>query len=168
MHERVRIDRRNGLRAGPACAPDEVEERVFEVLPPDLAAWADAAGRPVAPRDWSPACPPGVEPVAASTGEPGAAGSDSPSDQGAPRIAYPLAGARFVIDPDRPREAQRLAVHIVAPDRAREATLVVDGNRVAQVRAPFEASWALQAGDHELVAEVDGQRSAAVRVSVRE
>ena len=155
MHERVRIDRRNGLRAGPGCAPDEVEERGFEVLPPDLTAWADAAGRPVAPREWSPACPP-------------AAGPDSPSDSGAPRIAYPLAGARFVIDPDRPREAQRLAVHIVASDHARQATLVVDGNRVAQVRAPFAASWALQAGDHELVAEVDGQRSAAVRVSVRE
>jgi penicillin-binding protein 1C len=162
MHERVRVDRRNGLRAGPGCPPDEVEERAFEVLPPEFAAWADAAGRPVAPRDWSTSCPD----VAARGADPVA--GDAQGEAPAPRIAYPLAGARFVIDPDRPRDAQRLSVHIVAPERAREATLVVDGARVARVGAPFEASWALEAGEHELVAEVDGERSATVRVSVRQ
>ena len=85
-----------------------------------------------------------------------------------PRIEYPLPGARFAIDPDQPRDAQRLDVRIVAPRRAREATLVVDGERVASVGAPFEAWWKLEAGDHELVAEVDGAKSAAVRVTVRQ
>jgi hypothetical protein len=80
---------------------------------------------------------------------------------------YPLQGARFVIDPDRPLATQKLDVQIVAPPRAREVTLVVDGARVARVGAPFDASWALREGEHELVAEVDGARSEAVRVSVR-
>jgi penicillin-binding protein 1C len=162
MHARVRVDRRNGLLAGPGCASDEVEERVVERFSPEMAAWADAAGRPVAPREWSPNCPGAGDPLA-SEGPPGSA----PDTEG-PRIAYPPAGARFVIDPDRPREAQRLPVHIVAPERAREATLVVDGAQVAKVGAPFDTSWPLQAGEHELVAEVDGRRSDAVRVSVRQ
>jgi penicillin-binding protein 1C len=156
MHERVRIDRRNGLRAGPGCGSDEVQEVVIERFAPDLAAWADAAGRPVAPREWSPSCP--------GAGE--ADGGDTPAAR--PHIAYPLNGARFAIDPDRPRETQRLSVKIVAPERAREATLVVDGERVARVAAPFDASWTLREGEHELVAEVDGERSAVVRVTVRQ
>ena len=159
MHERVAVDRRNGLRAGPGCPASAVAVTVFERFPPELAAWAAAVGRPVAPQEWSPDCP-----------EPSSWPEDLDrvaSDE-APRIEYPLPGARFAIDPDRPRDAQRLDVHIVAPRRAREATLVVDGERVASVGAPFEAWWKLEAGDHELVAEVDGAKSAAVRVTVRQ
>jgi len=153
MHERVRIDRRNGLRAGPGCTASEALERVFERFPVDLAAWALAAGRPVAPREWSPSCP-GVD------------------EEGAPdaelRIAYPLSGARFVIDPDTPRALQRLEVQIVTPASAREALLRVDGHDVARVGAPFTVSWPLEAGVHELVAVADGVASAGVRVTVRD
>jgi penicillin-binding protein 1C len=158
MHERVTIDRRDGLRAGPECPSTAVSEVVFERFPPEFAVWAHAVGRPVAPRDWSPDCP-GPSAWAAQPGGPTA---------GEPRIEYPLPGARFAIDPDLPRDAQRLDVRIVAPDRAHEAALVVDGRLVARIAAPFEASWKLEAGEHELVAEVDGWRSAAVRVMVRE
>jgi penicillin-binding protein 1C len=162
MHERVAVDRRDGLRAGPGCPEPFVTEAVFERYPPELAAWAAAVGRPVAPRDWSPECP---GPSAATDEPPGpGAAEDAPL----PRIAYPLPGARFVIDPDRPRDSQRLDVRIVAPVRAREAALLVDGQTVARVVPPFEASWKLEAGQHELVAEVQGSRSAAVRVTVRD
>lgn len=157
MHSRTIVDRRNGLRAGPGCAAGDVEERIFERFPPEFASWASAAGRPIEPHAWSPNCAGAGEDSAARDG-----------DTSAPRIAYPLPGARFVIDPDRPRELQRLDVRIVAPDRARQAILVVDGETVATMGAPFDASWALRQGEHELVAEVDGQRSAAVRVRVRE
>jgi penicillin-binding protein 1C len=157
MHERVRVDRRNGLRAGPACAREDVEEGVIERYPPEFASWAAATGRPTAPAGWSPNCP---APASAEA-------LDSLAGAAGPRIAYPLPGARFVIDPDRPLATQRLDVQIIAPARAREATLVVDGEKVARVGAPFDASWALREGEHELVAEVDGARSAAVRVTVR-
>jgi penicillin-binding protein 1C len=153
MHERVRIDRRNGLRAGPGCAASDVEERVFERFPADLAAWASAAGRPEAPREWSPSCP----------------GTD---DEAAPaagvRIAYPLSGARFVVDPDAPRALQRLDVQIVAPASAREAELRVDGREIAKVAAPFTVSWPLEGGVHDLVAVAGGVTSAVVRVTVRD
>jgi hypothetical protein len=59
-------------------------------------------------------------------------------------------------------------VQIVAPGEAREARLVVDGAEVARVGAPFRAEWPLAPGQHELVAEVDGRRSAGVRVGVRD
>jgi penicillin-binding protein 1C len=161
MHERVAIDRRDGLRAGPGCPSAAVTEGVFERFPPEFAAWAGAVGRPLAPRGWSPDCP------APSTWAPRLTGPLA-GDGSTPRIEYPLPGARFAIDPDRPRDAQRLDVHIVAPERAREATLVVDGQAIARVAAPFEASWTLEAGEHDLVAEVDGARSPSVRVTVRE
>jgi hypothetical protein len=133
-----------------------VDERVFERVPPELASWAVAAGRPTEPRAWSPNCV-----------GPGDAGPQE-EEMGGPRIDYPLSGARFVIDPERPRELQRLDVKIVAPARTLEATLVVDGEAVARVVAPFDASWALRRGDHELVAEANGRRSAPVMVRVRE
>jgi len=159
MHERVAVDRRSGLRAGPGCPAAAVTLAVFERFPPELAAWADAVGRPVAPQGWSPDCPgPSSWPE----------DRDRMTNDEVPRIEYPLPGARFAIDPDQPRDAQRLDVRIVAPRRAREATLVVDGERVASVGAPFAASWKLEAGDHDLVAEVDGAKSAAVRVTVRQ
>jgi penicillin-binding protein 1C len=161
MHERVTIDRRNGLRAGPGCPSATIAEMVVERFPPELAAWADAVGQPTVPRDWSPDCPGRSQ----WSGHPDETIAD---DDTRPRIEYPAPGARFAIDPDRPRDAQRLDVRIVAPGHAREAALVVDGRQVARVAAPFEASWRLEAGEHELAAEVDGARSAAVRVTVRE
>jgi penicillin-binding protein 1C len=161
MHERVDVDRRNGLRAGPGCAPAVVANMVFERFAPEFVSWADAVGRPVAPRDWSPDCP-------GPSSWPDREGGASAVDDARPRIEYPPPGARFAIDPDRPREAQRLDIRIIAPGRPREALLVVDGRQVARVAAPFEASWRLEVGEHDLVAEVDGAKSPAVRVRVRE
>jgi penicillin-binding protein 1C len=153
MHERVRVDRANGLRAGPGCTPANVDERVFETFPPELAAWAAAAGRSVAPRAWSPRCP-GVDPQATV-------------DEGV-RITYPLSGARFAVDPDTPRALQRVDVQIVAPASTHEASLRVDGREFARVGAPFTVSWPLEGGAHELVAVADGVASAGVRVNVRD
>jgi hypothetical protein len=123
------------------------------VFPPEYASWAAAAGRPTVPAGWSPNCP--------------GAGAGAGADR--PRIVYPLEGARFVLDPDRPLASQRLDVQILAPPQARKATLVVDGEPVGPARAgaPFDAAWTLREGSHELIAEVDGVESAAVRVNVR-
>jgi penicillin-binding protein 1C len=153
MHERVRIDRQTGLRAGPGCGAADVVERVFERFPPDFAAWATATGRLVAPTDWSPRCP-GVD-VAASLGD-------------APRIAYPISGARFVVDPDTPRALQRLEVELVVPPSMHEVILQVDGREFARVHAPFHVSWPIEEGTHELVAVGPGKTSGAVVVHVRD
>jgi penicillin-binding protein 1C len=155
MHRRVRIDRRNGLRAGPGCADSDVLDRVFEDYPPELRAWAMAAERPVLPSDWSPECP-GKDDVREG------------SSEDTLRIAYPLSGARFALDPEVPRELQRIDVHIVVPAGVSEVAFRVDGLDVATLRAPFTTSWKLEGGVHEMVAVAPGMASAAVKVVVRD
>jgi penicillin-binding protein 1C len=151
MHERVRIDRRNGLRAGPGCAAAFVEERAFEVLEGPYAAWADEARRPSAPRGYSPLCP----------------GGDDATTAGAIRVGFPHDGARFVIDPDRPAGAQAIAVRVDAPAGASRVAVRVDGQLLAWTDAPFVAEWRLSPGDHVLDAEAPGLgTSAPVHVQV--
>jgi penicillin-binding protein 1C len=146
LHERLRIDRRNGLRAGPRCAAAEVVERDVERYPPEYAGWAARAERPVGPADGSPLCPP--EPLEEGTGG-GAAG-------GQLRIANVEDGARFAIDPDRPRELQTLEVRVLAPAGAGRVRLRVDGSVVGAEPSPFRFVWPLAEGEHVLVAEAEG------------
>jgi penicillin-binding protein 1C len=133
MHESVRIDVRNGLRAGPGCAPMNVEQRTYERYDGRYRAWAAAAGRPTAPDRFSPLCP-------------------SPGDGGGGplRILWPRDGATFALDPERPRADQELAVRIDGPADAGRTDLWVDGRVVASVGSPFVARWRLTPGDHLL------------------
>ncbi len=147
VHERVLVDVRNGLRAGPACARDETEVRTLERWRAPFEEWAAAAGRPVVPAASSPSCP---------------ADSDSITDEApdALRIAYPFDGARFVIDPERPRPLQLLDV-TVAPSSP-VADVRVDG-----VLLPVAHRWPLAPGAHTLVARSRYRESAPVRIEVR-
>jgi penicillin-binding protein 1C len=148
MHEVVRIDRRNELRAGPGCPSAVVEERRFERYDPSMRAWAEGAGRPESPATFSPLCPgAGVEP-------------------GGLRIGWPGDGARFVIDPSRPAAQQQLAVRVEAPADVGRVELWVDGRAVTRVGAPFVARWALATGRHVLVARAGASQSAPVAVAV--
>ena len=142
MHERVRLDRRNGLRAGPACA--DVDVRTFEVYPPELVSWAQNAGRPLAPRGSSPFCP-----VETST-----------DPQARIRIAYPPDGARFVREEGLSAD-QAIRVRVDAPAGARAVRLVIDGHAVT-LSPPFERSVPLTPGEHFLAAEADGATSERV------
>jgi penicillin-binding protein 1C len=153
MHESARIDRQNGLRAGKGCGGGDVVTQVYERFPADFTAWAREVGRPVAPLEWSPRC-----------GEPDV----DVDDAGDLRIAFPLSGARYVVDPDTPRELQRLEVQIVAPRGVKEVALRVDGHDVARVGPPFAVSWPLAGGEHELVATSGATRSPVVRLFVRD
>jgi penicillin-binding protein 1C len=149
LHAEILVDRRNGLRAGPACAA--AEPRVFERYPPELLAWATAAHRPLAPDAFSPLCP----------------GEDPPRDgDGALHIAYPHDGARFLLDPDRPRALQAVSVLVSTETGTREVTLRVDGAAPVLLRAPFTHLWVMEPGDHTFAAEANG-RTATVHVSVR-
>ncbi|WP_242516393.1 penicillin-binding protein 1C [Sorangium cellulosum] len=144
MHEIVRIDRRNGLRAG-ACPAAEVEERTFERYDAELTAWARAAGRPVAPDEASPLCAP----------LPGAAGA--PLATVRVRVAYPPDGARFVLDPSV-NSVQAIRLRADVPPGVRRARFVLDG-RPIEVGPPFALDWPLVAGAHRLRAEADGARA---------
>jgi penicillin-binding protein 1C len=154
MHERVRLDVRNGLRAA-TCAPSLTREQTFEHFEAPFAAWARTAGRDLAPREQTPLC----------------AGARARDPNGAAvatlHIGYPHDGARFVVDPDRPRAQQTLAVRIDAPAAIDRVELFVDGRPIARVGAPFVASWTITPGDHVLVAQAAGATpSDRVTVSV--
>jgi penicillin-binding protein 1C len=152
MHERVRVDRRNGLRAGPSCPAAFVEERAFETFDGAFAAWADAAQRAMAPRAFSPLCP----------GDPPAGGP-----AGALRVAFPHDGARFLLDPDRPRDAQSIAIRVDAPAGASRVAVRVDGQLLALSESPFVAEWRLAPGDHVIdAAAPDGTAAPSVHVRV--
>lgn len=149
MHERVRIDRRNGLRAGPTCADEFVEMRVFERYSPMYTAWAEGAARPLVPIKSSPFCP-----------DEGRTTSAEPI-----RIVYPPDGSRFVLDSSL---AAREAIHIRVdvPRDARDVRIFVDG-RGYSVGAPrWSHAAPLVRGKHEVYAFVDGRRSEAVTYEV--
>jgi penicillin-binding protein 1C len=152
MHENVRIDIRNGLRAGPSCPVAFTETKELEVFGPELAAWARGARRELAPETLSPLCPRRSDGVAS----------------GRLRVGYPNEGASFALDPDRPARLQSLSVRLEAPRGVSEVRLRVDGAIVAKVPAPYVASWPITRGDHTLVAEATGLApSEPVRVTVQ-
>ena len=144
MHEKVALDRRNGLRAGPGCGAAIVQLRAFERFDATYVAWARAARRDTAPEGDSPLCPGGGD---ARRGE----GSTV-----ALRVGYPRDGARFVIDPDRPRAQQTVPIRALAPSGTPSVDVVIDGRWAGTVRAPFVARWALARGDHVVVADAPG------------
>jgi len=143
LHELVAIDPANGLRAGPACR--DAELRIFERYSASDSSWAVAAGRPLAPTASSPRCP--VAPVE--------------TRGGAPRIAWPRDGARFVLDPSAP--AQDILVEVTASEPGTSVALRVDGRPVAREPAPFRTRLSLTPGDHVLEL---GPGSAKVRIHV--
>ena len=154
MHEQVDIDPRNGLRAGHAASPTcERVSRTFERFPPRYAAWAASAGRSLAPTEFSPDCPPSA--------------ADMGAGSGALSIHYPLDDARFVIDPDRSKDTQVLAVSVIAPTATPDVVLLVDGAEVDRKRAPYTLRWPLASGDHTLVARAGGVDSSPVHLHVR-
>ena len=149
MHESVAIDRRNGLRAGPGCAPAFVELRTFERHDGELLAWARGAHRDLAPDAFSPLCPGAMT-----------------SAQGALAIQYPADGTRLVVDPGLPLSTQSLGVRLTAPSGVR-ATLEVDGREVGAASSALVVRWPIRPGRHVLVARAPGlPASAPVAVEV--
>lgn len=149
VHERVKIDRRNGLRAGPDCPASVTEDRDLERWTAPYTEWAARTSRPLAPEASSPECP--IDQDTAST----------PST--APHVAYPFDGSRFVLDPERPASLQMLDIKI-EPD-APAIEVLIDGKSLgANKRA-----WPLAVGDHTITisSPSSGAKEAArVRFSV--
>ncbi len=147
MHERVKLDPVNGLRAGPACG--QTNERVFERYPPEYENFARGAGRPLAPREFSPRCPGTLEPSAA----------------GAPELVFPSAASAFVLDPGL-RESQEIVLEARAASPL--LTFYVDERKFATKAAPFRVPWRLAPGNHRVrVSAPDGRSSELVSFEVR-
>ena len=142
MHETLHIDVRNGLRAGRGCPSAFITERSFERFDAPFVAWAAGAHRDIAPEMFSALCP--------------ATRDDAHASAGPLRIGYPRDGARFLVDPDRPRADQALAIRVDAPAGASSVDVRIDGHLLARVESPFVATWSIAPGDHVLTAEASG------------
>ena len=148
FHQRVRLDRRNGLRAGPNCPDAAVEVRPMLALPHAFERWARLHHLETAPRRESPLCPSGPDEGSASI-----------------TIEEPQDNARFLRDPDAPpsEAAIRLSAEVKPADE--QIVWIVDGVPVEEVGYPFESRWELTPGKHVITAAM--LRRQAVSRSVR-
>lgn len=122
-----------------------IGNKTYERFDGPFAAWAKAAGR-------------GDE-------LPSFLGARDANDASGIRIRYPRDGARFVLDPDRPRSAQAIPLKVDAGGAA-DVKLFVDGRLTARIRGGDPAYWTLMPGSHSIVAESDGHRSDPVSIRV--
>jgi penicillin-binding protein 1C len=149
FHERVLVARASQRLATPRCA--DAEWRVFERYPETFQAWAQRAGRPLAPVEFDARCP-GAAPDALPPGA-------------RPEVAYPFAGAHFTVDPGLTPERQNLLFRARGVAQGLGVTFLLDG-RPLSPQGPHEILWRLQRGQHRLEVEAGGGRSAPVHFTV--
>ena len=135
FHAPVRLDRRNGLRAGPTCPPQEVVTRVMLDLPEDYTQWARHQHLDLAPPRDSPLCPSHPEPVE-------------------PRVTIrePRGPVRLLYDPDTPASSSTLRLVADVTPNTEPIVWLVDGVPVATVGWPYEYRWSLRPGQHTITA----------------
>ena len=139
VHRKVRIDRRTGLLA-PASTPRmEIEERIFEVWPPEYRAWMAANDLPLPP-------------------EKSVRAGDETTRKMA--IAFPGDGDILRIDPILRREFQTILLEALVPDGIDEIEWIIDDSTLARVRSPFHTRWTLEPGTHQFL--IRSQGSSAV------
>lgn len=129
-HAEVAIDVRNGLRAGPACPKRYTITRPMLALGEQYSDWASRQRLDLAPTQMSPLCD-----------------GETPAE---PKIVIrePKSKARYLYDPDTPREysAIRLSASVTPPSE--EIVWLVDGTPIARVGWPHEARASLSPGHH--------------------
>ncbi len=137
VHKRVRVDRRTGGIAQRATPVEFVEEKVFEVYPPEFDAWARSVGLPQPPQQIAAMAPRSL-PIVINT---------------------PASGVIFKMDPVLRQEYQTIFVEGFVDTRIREVTLWLNDEQVAQLRPPFRYRLplaSLHRGSHTMV--LRGQR----------
>ena len=134
------LDRRTGLLADDTTPPDDREERVYLMLPPEARDWAIRQGIP-------------QPPVGART----VGGESIPA-----RLLSPDPYTVFRLTPLVPEDQQRIRLAVAVPSHAEEVAYWLDGDLLATVEEPpFEHWWPLHPGEHEVTAVIalaDGTR----------
>jgi len=128
VHRLVPIDRRSGLRAGPQCPAEQVEERIYEVYPPLYHSWMVKAGLPMPPDAAAAQSPAGV--LATTSGwsasvDPGAARSAdperaAPTRRRDPPSVFPPAAVPAAAKPLGPTIVRDDPVMVVFPESGAE------------------------------------------------
>lgn len=129
VHRAYFVDARDGLLAGSNTQKENVEERVFEVWPPEYSSWLVANAIPFPPDSYSE--------LSRSLGTRLA-------------ISFPDDGDVFKIDPILHPEYQTLQLEALVPPGIDMVEWLVDSLVVARCKRPFSAQWRLTAGSHRL------------------
>ncbi|MBL8132815.1 MAG: transglycosylase domain-containing protein [Anaerolineae bacterium] len=132
FYQVFQIDRETGLLAQESTPEDRREARIFVVLPQEARDWGIRNGLTPPPQ--------------------GAA--VTPTDRtDAVRLLEPDPYTVFEISPLLPQSAQRIRLTVGAPPGVTQVVYLLDGAVLATTdTAPWEFWWALETGDHTLVA----------------
>ncbi|HZI04423.1 MAG TPA: penicillin-binding protein 1C [Archangium sp.] len=149
FHAKVRLDRRNGLRATPTCPEREVVTRVMLALPEEYEQWARRQHLDIAPLRESPFCP-------------------SRPEELEPKVAIrePRGTVRLLYDPDTPASASTLRLAADVTPSTEPIVWMVDGVPVAEVSYPHEFRWSLRPGQHVITAAMVHRRQISQPVTV--
>jgi 1A family penicillin-binding protein len=195
-HRFLTLDTRNGLLAGPGCAPQFTTSKLFTVYPAEAQDWARRQGIAEAPTAYSPLCPDsdgGPQTAdgsrrSAVDGQPVEVGLAATSNVQHPAsysllptpysllLTSPDQGSRYRVAPEIPRAMQQVVVAVRPGDGVtlRQVTLLVDGRPLATLDAPpYQALWPMAAGTHVITAvgiDVQGNelRGNSVTIEVAE
>ncbi len=154
-HGQARIDRRNGLLAGPTCPPEQVELRHGIAAPGQYAEWASKQ-QGWLPTAYSPLCP-----AAATAPKAGALQV---------RVVQPADGASLLLDPHTHPRDRQIGLRAEVSDAAARLTWYVDGQAVGRPSgAEAQVLWTPLAGDHTITVEASlpGSVTAQGRARVR-
>lgn len=140
-HQRIALDRRNGLRAGPDCPLDFVTFQTFIQYPAEAQAWARRQGVPQTPGVYSPFC------QASSEGNDAAAHPEPTAAPGVHPLIFtsPDQGSIFRLVPHIPTDKQKIQIRVRPADGVSVAGVVlrVNGQPLAEGR---ETLWQMAPG----------------------
>lgn len=143
-HQRIALDRRNGLRAGPGCPLDFVNFQTFTLYPAEAQDWARKQGVPQPPEVYSALCP--------RQGNELASGEETdslvqPSSLPPQPLAFtsPDQGSVFRLSPSIPASKQKLRVSVRPADgvQATQVALLVNGQPLSE---GMELLWQMVPG----------------------
>jgi penicillin-binding protein 1C len=159
LHQKVRIDTRNGLLANSNCLMRYIQEKVIPDWPTELFPWAKETGQELLPTDYSPLCSPEIT-------------KENPDTVYRVAIISPRNGAVFETAPETVAN-EAIVFELNAPGDQGEVAWLLDGREIATERKyPFSTVWKPVPGNHILT--LKGQfagkllESDEVHFSVRE
>ncbi len=167
-HQRLALDRRNGLRAGSGCPLEFVTFQPFTLYPAEAQAWAKKQAIPQPPEAYSPLCPneSGNQPMAN-----GEILSPTPLPLRSPALVFtsPDQGSTFRLVPNIPVEKQKIRVSVRPTDGVslRQVKLLVNGQPLAE---GSEILWQMSPGTYIFEAmglDAAGNEVQANRVTVK-
>ena len=168
-HQRVALDRRNGLRAGAGCPLDFVTLQKFVRYPAEAEAWAKKQGVPQIPSTFSPLCP-NQQAAQQEDADGRSPAASSPLEANSPGLMFtsPDPGSIFRITPTIPQEMQRIQLTVRPTNEIEVAQvrLLVNGQPLAD---GSEMLWQMEPGVFTFEAvglDAHGQTIASEAVTV--